>query len=325
MASATCPGNLHCCAASPEPGCRDRSGDAARPSRGSTPRPRANCANVRALIDIRPVSGRADFRRFIDYAYERNAGDPHWVPPLRHRRARAPTPKKNPFFAHADVELLLAWRGGRVVGRDRGDRRSAAPRDARRQRRDVRLLRGRRCRRRRARCSRPSKRWARGARPRARARTDQPVAQRERRAADRRLRHRPDADDAAQSAGVRRRTSRRPATRRSRTCSPGCTSCEREPPPVFVKLADAAARQARHHRPAAEPRASSRARSSACAPSTASAWERNWGFVPPTDAEFRRLATELKPIFDPRCAVCAEVDGRPVGVRWSRCPTSTRR
>src|SRR5262249_38297583 len=24
-----------------------------------------------------------------------------------------------------------------------------------------------------------------------------------------------------------------------------------------------------------------------------SAWERNWGFVPPTEAEFRRLATEL--------------------------------
>jgi hypothetical protein len=42
------------------------------------------------------------------------------------------------------------------------------------------------------------------------------------------------------------------------------------------------------------------------------AWERNWGFVPPTPAEFRRIATELKPIFDPRCAVIAEVGGEPV-------------
>ena len=42
------------------------------------------------------------------------------------------------------------------------------------------------------------------------------------------------------------------------------------------------------------------------------AWEHNWGFVAPTADEFRRLATELKPIFDPRCAVCAEVEGRPV-------------
>ena len=39
----------------------------------------------------------------------------------------------------------------------------------------------------------------------------------------------------------------------------------------------------------------------------AAAWERNWGFVPPTRAEFRRLAAELKPIFDPRAAVVAEV------------------
>ena len=38
-------------------------------------------------------------------------------PPLRlseHQRLR---PRKNPFFAHADVELLLAWRDGRVAGR----------------------------------------------------------------------------------------------------------------------------------------------------------------------------------------------------------------
>ena len=44
-----------------------------------------------------------------------------------------------------------------------------------------------------------------------------------------------------------------------------------------------------------------------------SAWERNWGFVAPTPAEFRRIAAELKPIFDPRCAVVAEKDGRLIG------------
>ena len=42
------------------------------------------------------------------------------------------------------------------------------------------------------------------------------------------------------------------------------------------------------------------------------AWEHNWGFVPPTIDEFRRLAKELKPIFDRRGAVCAEIDGKPV-------------
>jgi hypothetical protein len=46
----------------------------------------------------------------------------------------------------------------------------------------------------------------------------------------------------------------------------------------------------------------------------AAAWARNWGFVPPTPAEFGRIANELKPIFDPRCAVCAEVGGQMVAV-----------
>ena len=69
------------------------------------------------LTDIRPVSGRREFRRFIDYAYQRNAGDPHWVPPLRLAEHERLTPKKNPFFAHAAVDLLLAWRGDRLVGR----------------------------------------------------------------------------------------------------------------------------------------------------------------------------------------------------------------
>src|SRR5206468_2708930 len=42
------------------------------------------------------------------------------------------------------------------------------------------------------------------------------------------------------------------------------------------------------------------------------AWENNWGFVPPTEAEFKRIATEMKPIFDPNAAILAEKDGRPI-------------
>jgi hypothetical protein len=86
---------------------------------------------------------------------------------------------------------------------------------------------------------------------------------------------------------------------------------DREPPPVIVKLAT---RLRDAHRITVRPvnlaefsREVERLRAIYC-----SAWDRNWGFVPPTEAEFRRLATELKPIFDPRCAVCAEVDGQPV-------------
>lgn len=44
------------------------------------------------------------------------------------------------------------------------------------------------------------------------------------------------------------------------------------------------------------------------------AWEKNWGFVPMTDAEFDYLAAELKPILDPRLALFVETpDGETVG------------
>jgi len=66
---------------------------------------------------VRPVSGKREFRRFIDYPYERNARDPHWVPPLRLGEVERLDPRKNPFFAHADIALRLAWRGDAVVGR----------------------------------------------------------------------------------------------------------------------------------------------------------------------------------------------------------------
>jgi len=44
-----------------------------------------------------------------------------------------------------------------------------------------------------------------------------------------------------------------------------------------------------------------------------SAWERNWGFVPMTDAEFRNIARGLKQIADPDILFIAESDGKPVG------------
>jgi len=44
------------------------------------------------------------------------------------------------------------------------------------------------------------------------------------------------------------------------------------------------------------------------------AWEKNWGFVPMTDAEIRKVAADLKQVLDPNLAIVAEVDGKPVGV-----------
>jgi len=44
-----------------------------------------------------------------------------------------------------------------------------------------------------------------------------------------------------------------------------------------------------------------------------SAWERNWGFVPMTEAEFDEMAKQMKQIVDPELCLIAEVDGAPVG------------
>ena len=61
--------------------------------------------------------GKADTAAFVDLGYRLNAGDPHWVPPLRAEALELITPGKNPFFEHATCQLFLARRGETVVGR----------------------------------------------------------------------------------------------------------------------------------------------------------------------------------------------------------------
>lgn len=68
-------------------------------------------------IQIRPVSGRADRKIFVDIAYRLNANTPYWVPPLKSDVFELLDPAKNPFFEHATVQLFLAERAGQVVGR----------------------------------------------------------------------------------------------------------------------------------------------------------------------------------------------------------------
>jgi GNAT superfamily N-acetyltransferase len=44
------------------------------------------------------------------------------------------------------------------------------------------------------------------------------------------------------------------------------------------------------------------------------AWEKNWGFIPMTDAEIDHLARQLKPVVVPDLVVFAEKDGKVIGV-----------
>jgi GNAT superfamily N-acetyltransferase len=70
-----------------------------------------------AAIEVRPVAGRADLERFLRLPWRIYDGDPHWVPPLLADVRNALNPRKHPFHQHAVVATFLAWRGREVVGR----------------------------------------------------------------------------------------------------------------------------------------------------------------------------------------------------------------
>mgnify|MGYP001231124269 CR=1 FL=1 len=67
--------------------------------------------------NIRPVASKGDQKAFIDLPFRLYANDPNWVPPLKDEVRGLITPGKNPWFEHAEAQLFLAERDGRVVGR----------------------------------------------------------------------------------------------------------------------------------------------------------------------------------------------------------------
>ncbi len=68
-------------------------------------------------ITIREHTPGQDIYPFIRAGHEVFRGDPTWIPPLHFELRERLDPKKNPFFARADVALFTAWREGRLVGR----------------------------------------------------------------------------------------------------------------------------------------------------------------------------------------------------------------
>jgi len=67
--------------------------------------------------EVRPVEGRRDLEAFVALPYGLHRGDPGFAPLLRRDARALVDPPRNPFYDHADRELLLARSGGRVVGR----------------------------------------------------------------------------------------------------------------------------------------------------------------------------------------------------------------
>jgi len=63
---------------------------------------------------------KAERKRFLDVAFALYRDDPNWVPPLRLDLMAQLDPEKNPFFEHADVRHWVAVKDGRDVGRIAG-------------------------------------------------------------------------------------------------------------------------------------------------------------------------------------------------------------
>jgi GNAT superfamily N-acetyltransferase len=68
-------------------------------------------------IEVRSVQGRGELERFIRLPWRIYAGDPNWVPPLLADLRTVLDRRKHPYHQHAESEYFLAWRGGEVVGR----------------------------------------------------------------------------------------------------------------------------------------------------------------------------------------------------------------
>lgn len=68
-------------------------------------------------VTIEPVRSGRDLERFIALPYTLHRRDPTWVPPLRMDVRTILSPKKNPFFEHAEAAYFVARREGAIVGR----------------------------------------------------------------------------------------------------------------------------------------------------------------------------------------------------------------
>ena len=266
-------------------------------------------------IDVIPVSTRRDLRRFVDLPWRLfdQTRFPAWVPPLRATVHDALDRAKNPFYADADRELFLALRGGKVVGRIAAIENRAHNR-----------FHGDRV----------------GFWGFFECIDDQGVADALFDAADRWL--------ATRGLDVLRGPMN-PST--NYECGLLIDGFEHRPsfmttwnPPYYVSLCECAGQVKvkdllAYHIPMGDPswslprtferlaeRAVLKSRVAfrdldlrrfdqeleVCWEVYNAAWERNWGFVPMSKAEFVHTARDMKPLLNPRYAFAAEVDGRTV-------------
>lgn len=263
------------------------------------------------MTSVREVRSRADLKRFIRYPFERYRDDPNWVPPLLLAERRRFDPKKNPFFRHARMYLFLAERNGEVVGRiaavdddnhnethgdnlaffgffEAADGEAARALFARVEERTRRLgreaVRG---------PANPSMNEGAGFQIDAFGKMPYVMTPY----------NPPEYPRYAEEAGYRK-VKDLYAWHFERSQRLG------------ERIARLAGRVRKRHNPTVRPVDPKRFDTELALVKRIydEAWEKNWGFVKYTDAEFEALARELRLILDPDLALFVELEGRPVGM-----------
>src|SRR5215208_8443979 len=66
---------------------------------------------------VKPVRTPRERKQFLDLPYKLYRNEKHWIAPLRMAQKDMLNTKSHPFYKTSDVEMFLAERDGRVVGR----------------------------------------------------------------------------------------------------------------------------------------------------------------------------------------------------------------
>lgn len=69
------------------------------------------------MLTLKIVETAAEWKKFIALPWDIYAKDSHWVPPLKIAVRDLLDVQKNPFFKHAFMHAIMAYRGDQVVGR----------------------------------------------------------------------------------------------------------------------------------------------------------------------------------------------------------------
>ncbi len=261
------------------------------------------------MLEIVPVTSARQSRQFVELPYELYAADSHWVPPLRRDEHRRLSPTTNAFLSHATITCWLSMEAGRVTGRiaaiddrlhndthkeavtwfgffeSQSERAAAAlfaTVEVHARSKGSRLIRG---------PVNPSLNETAGLLVDNFA--DDPCVL---------MPYNPPSYAGfVQAAGYGK----------IKDLLAWSIDVAEQAPERLRRLADRAIR--RHGLVLRTVDLGAFDRDLAIMQSIyREAWKDNWGFVPPSDAEIRQLAVEMKPILDPEMVVFVELEGRPV-------------